>query len=38
MHFVYPPHKQTKAKELKRKGRGRDEHGGRIEEQFSMKR
>ena len=38
MLFVYSPHKQTKANELKRKGRGRNEHGGGIKEQFSMKR
>jgi hypothetical protein len=37
MPFVYPPHKQTKANELRRKGRGRDEHGGGIKKQFNTK-
>jgi len=38
MPFVYSPHKQTNINELKRKGRGSDEHRGGIKEQFSIKR
>jgi hypothetical protein len=38
MLFVYPLQKQLRTNELKRKGKEREEQGGGIKEQFSVKR